>query len=166
MKNTRTLIALILVIAAVSFVLNPLRAQKKELEIQLAEIDSKISKSISESKEEKNVVITEIDKQFISSAVPNNLDQEQIIKILNGIALDTTSRINTISFNTVKEDKDIATVQITISGSTSKENFKNFIYALENNARTFIIQNMSMSLGNNESGARTNFTINLETYFS
>jgi Tfp pilus assembly protein PilO len=166
-KYTTLILALILIVVFTYFT-NPTRKEVKELNIELTTLESRISESLERKSEERKVEITETDLEILEQTIPQGFDQEFLIKKITSIAEDNVTRINNISFNKTIGDtlSGIQTAQISLSGSTSEENFQNFLYYLENDSRTFIIKNLSMSTTQENESTRINFTLNIESYFS
>ncbi len=162
-----SLILLVIVIALYNWWISPGKAEIREMKAELATLESQVNTTTRDEEAQRDVVLTEIDLQLLDEAIPQGFDQEFLIKIINQIAEDNVTRINSINFNKSSASVGgIQTVQLSISGNTALENMEQFIHDLENNNRTFIIRNLSLSYSESEGVERANFTINLESYFT
>jgi len=165
-RNLTGLIFLLIAVVLWTFWANPLRKDVKDLRSAFQELDAQVERP--DETPEETVVLTDIERNLLDEAVPTGLDQEDIIKKLNNIAIDNIMTINNISFNrtTTEGAGNIQTVQIAISGRGSKANLKSFLHDLENDNRTFIINNISASYNQIGTLTQATFTLNIEAYFS
>ena len=168
-KSHFGLILILLAIAMLQFWVLPLNAKIKVQKETLAEKDSEIAKIVGENNiVAKEIVLTEIDKNLLKELIPQGFDQDKLIKIINDIATKNLTQINSISFNKaiVDQNNEIQAIQLSLSGSTNKNNFDAFTRSLESSNRGFIIKNISVNYNEIEALTQASFSLNIEAYFS
>ncbi len=146
-KSHLGLILILLAIAIFQFWVSPLNKSLKEDKEILAAKDTEIAKFIGENNiPASNVVLTEIEKNLLKESVPQGFDQDKLLRLLNQIATENLTQLNSISFNRsiVDQNNEIQAIQLTLSGNTNKNNIDAFIRSLEASNRVFIIKSINI----------------------
>ncbi len=109
---------------------------------------------------------SEVAQQTELNAIPNELNQSQIINDLNALASKNAVNINSISFSIPVQSKEQvkkATINLTLSAAP--RDLLTFLRGIENNSRKILVKTITVQVGQASEVERVNFNISMETYF-
>lgn len=133
----------------------------KVLELQ-AEIQS------FEGAEDQLGLTTEVERLAAKRAIPTELNQDEVIRNLIEISKVHDITLNSLSFGKGATGKDgINSLRITAGFEGNYSDLTNFLQGLEQNARIFRVNSISVQLSNVQVGniKRANFSLSMEAFY-
>lgn len=133
--------------------------QKKELNDQLTELQL--------LQQDLNLT-SEVTQETTLAAIPENLEQEQLINDLSDIAQKNDMVLNGINFGITSGGVagEITKVSINANLNGNESSLVNFLKGVENNSRKLIVNNITVQIGETDLGlSRVNFNVSMESYY-
>lgn len=132
--------------------------QKDQLSSQLQTLQN-VQKSIQQS--------SEVAQQTTLNAIPERLQQDQLITDLTGISKTNDIILNSVNFSVNAADTDRikrSTVTANLTGDMS--GLLGFLKGIEANQRKLTVKSVSVQTGTTDTGIpRVNFNVNMETFY-
>lgn len=110
---------------------------------------------------------TEVSKETTLAAIPETLDQDELIRELSDIAEQNDLIMNNVSFSIPQSavGVEIARAQLNVNLNGSQGSLISFLRDVESSARKMIVKNIAVQLGESAVGARINFNLSIEVYY-
>lgn len=111
---------------------------------------------------------SDLDQKLLEDAIPQGLDQDNLIKLLKSNADQYQVNIVSANFNQAfaETSNQIKSAQISLTANGNPSSVKAFLSSLENSNRGFFVKNISMSFGIVNDVEVSNLNLTLEAFFS
>ena len=158
---------LIAVIAGLSIMVLPLKAQYDENNSNLNQKEAEISTLKSQLSElqalESSFTGSEVTQKDVLNLIPQGVNEDKVISILAKAADEEEVTLNSLSFSTGQgRDTDSQVLNINLNISGRRQDLLDFLEQLETASRKFRVNTISIqSLENN----LENMSINVEAFF-
>lgn len=175
-KSAAPMVALVLILAALAggiFYVKPtwdsvtqLSLAREEKIVTRNELNTKLV-DLQQLQQELQMT-SEVTRETTLSAVPEKLDQDQLILDLSRIAKDNDMLMTGINFGipTSSFSGEVARVTISTNITGNQSSLISYLRDVEGNTRKLTVKNISVQIGETDTGiSRVNFSINMEAYF-
>lgn len=111
---------------------------------------------------------SEVVRETTLSAVPEKLDQDELILDVSKIAKKNDMLMNGINFGipTSSHPGEVAKVTVSTNITGNQSSLISYLRDVEANTRKLTVKSISVQIGETDSGiSRVNFSINMEAYF-
>ena len=168
-KNTPKIIAIVLFVVAAAGLFMFVFPEKDSLDVgktQLLQKQSELQRVKSNVSRlnavESSFKGSEVTQKDILNSIPENLEQEVVIRTLAKLASDSEISLNSMSFSLSEErDIELSTLTITTNISGKHQNLVNFIEGVEESGRKMIVKNISVQTLEN---FLENMSVTIEAY--
>lgn len=112
--------------------------------------------------------VSEVTRETTLSAIPEKLEQDNLIKDLSRIASENDMLLNSVNFGipTSSIGGEVATVTINANITGNQSSLISFLRDIEANSRKIIVNTVTVQIGETDVGvSRVNFSLNMEAYY-
>lgn len=110
---------------------------------------------------------SEVSQETSLTAIPETLDQDELLRELSALASSEDMILNSINFSIPESTGRVeiinAVVNVNVTGSQS--NLIDFLRAIETSSRKMVVRNITVQLGESILGGRVNFNLSVEVYY-
>lgn len=168
-SNLKNMIALVLLIVAavgIFIFLLPKRGEFKDASANLVkkqtELSAAKSKLTSLEAVDSSFKGSEVTQKDVLNAIPQDIEEDAVIKTLAKLADENEVTLNSLSFSTGSDrNTDIELLSITTNVSGKHQDMISFLEALEVNSRKFVVKNISVQTLEN---FLENMSLSIEAY--
>ncbi len=111
---------------------------------------------------------TDVSKSLVEKAIPNTMNQDDVIQNITDIAEENTVELNSISFGKgAKSEDGISILRVNASFEGGFGDLIRFLEGVESADREYVINSISVQLASLEVGGvrRANFSLSMETFY-
>ncbi len=110
---------------------------------------------------------SEVSKETTLSAIPETLDQDELIRELSDIAQKNDMLLNSVNFSipASKGGAEITQAQVNMNITGSQSDLISLLRTIEGSTRKMLVRNISVQLGDATLGTRVNFNLTAEVYY-
>lgn len=110
---------------------------------------------------------SEVSKETTLLAIPEKLDQDELIRELTALALKNDMILNSMNFSIPVSGSvtEITRAQVNLNVTGSQSNLISFLRSLESTSRKLLVKNITVQLGEQALGSRVNFNLSTEVYY-
>lgn len=167
------LILFIIAFLAAAFYIKPQWDEVSALQVeseQLREDRANISQKLTELQtlQQELNQSSEVSRETTLAAIPQTLDQDELIRELTALALENDMILNSMNFSIPQSESngaEITRAQVNLNVTGSQSELISFLRALETSSRKILVKNITVQLGEQALGARVNFSVSAEVYY-
>ncbi len=178
MNNTKTqsVMGLLLIVVSILlfvFLIRPyaVQVEEKTVKVEKRENDVMVKQNRLTSLNQENAeleLVSDVSISLVEKAIPNTMNQDEVIQNITDIAEENSVELNSISFGkgAVSED-GISILRVNSSFEGGFGDLIRFLEGIESADREFLVNSISVQLSSLEVGGvrRANFSLSMETFY-
>lgn len=111
---------------------------------------------------------SEVSRETTLAAIPEKLEQDDLIRELTDLAQDNDMILNSVNFSIPQSGSDTAEItraQLNMNLTGSQNELIRFLRSIETTSRKMLVKNITVQLGEQALGSRVNFSLSAEVYY-
>ncbi|MBI4975604.1 type 4a pilus biogenesis protein PilO [Candidatus Peregrinibacteria bacterium] len=175
-SKASALIGILLILASILayvFFVKQFVGQVSLLQDNLSAVDKNITEMEGKIKEYESAetqldLSSEVQKKEVLKSVPDNLNQDGVIKDLIKISKAHDIKLNSLSFGKGVGKNSIGVLRINASFEGSYSDLISFLEGIEQNARLFVVDSVSVQVSKEEvlNVEKANFSLSIQAFFN
>lgn len=156
---------LVAALVVLFFHTRPSLGELNRLQTAVAALEAEAGSEESQPGKIQRTSLTETERKLLDLAVPETLEQDQIINDINRIAKSAEVSFNAITFSLL-ESSALPTVNISAGFQGTPEQIARFLKMLESNSRKFVVRDAGLSRSEVAEGFQlVNLNLTIQSFY-